>query len=135
MNRQRSVARFSLLELLDNENFYSGEECKFRVPASALPPDSRLVGLSAALDGSSEGFVAIEIVVPEQEVSDIVQLPALTVYMGRILSAGTGFEPDIYGRPQIVNRSWIGDWRVRLVSQSGDSMDDRGVNLDLHVEY
>jgi hypothetical protein len=95
----------------------------------------QLRGLSATGQNDRDAWIDLEVTSPEQKLQTIdITLPAVTARLGRTSSASSLNVRDIAGTRPIINRSPIGDWKVRaLRDHNGDSV--TRVDLDFHLAF
>jgi hypothetical protein len=96
----------------------------------------RLRGISATAEPlSGDSWIDIEVTSPQQKLSSIdVSLPEVTMRVGRVSSSSSLNTRDVAGGRLIVNRSPLGDWKVRALRSLGAEQIAR-LYLDFHLSF
>jgi hypothetical protein len=94
-----------------------------------------LRGVSATAVGSDNSWIDLEVTSPQQKLkSSQIILPEVTTRLGRVSSATSLNVRDVAGARPIINRSPIGDWKLRALRDHHGNAVER-LDLDFQLSY
>jgi hypothetical protein len=112
-----------------------GREVTFSADQVADMTKAQLRGISATAEPLvGDAWIDLEVICPRQQLKKVdIILPPLVSRLGRVSSSGSLNVRDAGGGRPIVNRSPVGDWKLKIVGHDPRAEKIERLHLDFHL--